>query len=106
MVELVTTSVVPTLANGPGWLTLCSSLMVTDSEPGDTAAGLTVTLLLITTVPGRELMITRAGAMAGSTWRFSIIDRKATRCVRSMGARTRMELLSIIVAKPDPIPRL
>jgi hypothetical protein len=46
------------LANGAGWLTFCSSLMVTDSEPCDTAAGLTVTLLLITTVPVRELMIT------------------------------------------------
>ncbi len=37
--------------------------MVTDNDPWETAAGLTVTLLLITTVPVRELMMTRAGAL-------------------------------------------
>ena len=85
MVELLTTVVWP-FENGRGWLTVLLSLMVTDSEPCETAAGLTVTLLLITTVPVRELMITRAGALAGSTCRFSTCDRKATRSVMSRGA--------------------
>ena len=65
--------------------------MLTDSEPCETAAGLTRTLLLITTVPVRELMITLAAALAGSTSRFSTVERNATRCVMSRGARTRTD---------------
>ncbi len=86
MVELLSTAVCPSLENGAGWLTVCSSLMVTDSEPCDTAAGVTMTLLLITTVPVRELMITLAEALPGSTCRFSTVERNATRCVMSSGA--------------------
>ena len=106
MVELLTTVVVPPVLNGAGWLTFLSSLIVTDSEPCDTAAGLTVTLLLMTTVPVRELMMTRAGALAGSTCRFSTLDRNAIRSVGSCGAATRIEPPSRIVAVPGATPAL
>ena len=78
--------------------------MLTDSEPCETAAGLTRTLLLITTVPVRELMITRAAALAGSISRFSTVERKATRWVMSSGARTRTDPPSMMVAMPSPMP--
>jgi hypothetical protein len=38
-----------------------------------------MTLLLITTVPVRELMITLADALPGSTCKFSTVERNATR---------------------------
>ena len=79
---------------------------MTDSEPCDTAAGLTITLLLMTTVPVRELMITFAAALPGSTCRFSTLERNDTRCVMSSGARTRMEPPSMTEAMSSPIPLL
>ena len=66
MVELLRTTVCPSLDKGLGWLTVCSSLIVTDNEPCDTAAGVTMTWLLMTTVPVRELMMTLAAAAPGS----------------------------------------
>ena len=80
--------------------------MLTDNDPCETAAGLTRTLLLITTVPVRELMITLAAALAGSTSRFSTVDRKATRWVTSSGARTRTDPPSMMLAAPSPMPLL
>ena len=43
-----------------------AALSVTVSDPLATAAAITCTSELITTVPVRELMITRAGGVAGS----------------------------------------
>ena len=60
----VTVAVVP-LVKGLGWLTSWRSVIVTDSEPWATAAAVTCTCELMTTVPVRELMMTRAGASPG-----------------------------------------
>ena len=49
--------------------------MVTDSEPCATAAGMTRTCEPITTVPVRELTMTRAGASPGSISICSSVDR-------------------------------
>ena len=49
--------------------------MVTDSDPCATAAGVTRTWEPITTVPVRELTITRAGASPGSISTASSVDR-------------------------------
>ena len=57
-----------------GWLTSSRSVIVTASEPCVTAAGRTRTLEPITTVPVRELTITRAGASPGSTSICSRVD--------------------------------
>ena len=53
--------------SGAGWLTAWLSEMMTLSEPCDTAAGLTFTPSAITTVPVRELKITRGSAAVPST---------------------------------------
>src|SRR5690606_12480198 len=52
-------------AKALGWLICVDSLTVTVSEPCAIAAGLTRTCAPITTVPGRELTTTRAGAVPG-----------------------------------------
>ncbi|MNJ66634.1 hypothetical protein D3C77_627250 [compost metagenome] len=72
--ERGTTAVWP-LENGPGWLTIGSSVMVTVRLPWVTAAGDTLTFWPITMVPVRELMMTLATAWPGSISRFSRIDR-------------------------------
>jgi hypothetical protein len=60
--------------------------MVTDSEPCDTAAGSTRTFEPITTVPVRELTITRAGAFARLDLEVLQRATNAMRCVGSTGA--------------------
>ena len=71
-----------------GWLTSWRSVMVTESEPCATAAGHTRTCELMTTVPVRELMITRAGASPGSISSSSSVREKAMRWFGSIGAAT------------------
>jgi hypothetical protein len=53
--------------------------MVTDSDPCATAAGVTRTREPMTTVPVRELMITRAGASPGSMSSSCSCDTNAMR---------------------------
>ena len=55
------------------------SVIVTESEPCATAAGVTRTAEPITTVPVREFTITRAGASPGSISIASSVDRYAMR---------------------------
>ena len=70
----VTVAVVPWV-NEFGWLTSSRSVIVTDSEPCATAAAITRTCELMTTVPVRELMMTRAGASPGSISMASSVAR-------------------------------
>ena len=81
------TTVRPCSAKGCGWLTSKSSVMLTTREPWDTAAGMTRTWELITTVPVRELMMTFAGASPGATSRFSMVERKQMRSAGRLGRR-------------------
>ena len=70
--------------------------------PWVTAAASTFTLRLMTTVPVREFTTTRAGGDAGSTSKFSIIDKKATRWLISAGAKMRVDTASKALAVPGP----
>ena len=65
--------------NGPGCDALNDSVIVTTSEPCDTAAGVTRTLSPITTVPVRELTMTLAATAPGSISRFSSMATNAVR---------------------------
>ena len=102
MFEFRVTTVWPLSAKGCGWLTSKSSVIETISEPCDTAAGETLTLALMTTVPVRELMITRAGALAGVTSRFSIVEISPMRAAWLSGALTLTETGSLAMAAPAP----
>src|SRR5688572_29087018 len=70
-----TTTVSPPRLNSLGWLTEARSVMVTDKDPCATAAGMTRTCAPMTTVPVRELMMTRAGASPGWISICSSVDR-------------------------------
>ena len=76
--------------------------IATEIVPCETAAAVTRTLRLMTTVPVRELMTTRAGGSPGSTSRFSIMLMKATRWLKSCGARTEIETPSRALATSAP----
>ncbi len=73
MSDCGTTTVLPG-ANALGWLTAGVSVIRTTSEPCATAAGVTWTLLPITTVPVREFTITRAGGLSGL--HFEVLDMR------------------------------
>jgi hypothetical protein len=68
------------------------------SEPCDTAAGRTRTPSVMTTVPVRELKITRGVAVPASTRIASSAATKATRWVGSAGACTSTLVASRAVA--------
>ena len=70
--------------------------MVTESEPCATAAAVTRTCELITTVPVRELMITRAGASPGSiSTSSSVADERDALVPDRVGACTLTETASM-----------
>ena len=63
-----------------------SSVTRTDRVPWETAAGVTFTFPLMTSVPDLELIIIFAGGSLLSTSKFSNKDTKATFCAGSAGA--------------------
>src|SRR6185312_10327531 len=96
-----TTAVWPRLY-GSGWLTVGVSVIETSIEPCATAAGVTRTFEPITTVPVRELTITRAGASPGATSRSCTAPRKPTRAFGSTGERSTTVTASAARAVPSP----
>ena len=76
--------------------------ILTEIVPWVTAAAVTLTLRLITTVPVRELITTRAAASPGETSRFSIMLKKDTLCDESAGAVMATETPSSAFAVPSP----
>src|SRR3569832_7616 len=76
--------------------------MRTVSLPCVTAAGLTRTAELITTVPVRALTMTRAGGSAATTSRFSISLISVARTSAPVGARAVIETPSNASAVPAP----
>ena len=70
--------------------------------PWVTAAAVTLTLRLMTTVPVLAFTTTLAAVSPGITSKFSIMDTKATRWPVSAGARTVMEVASSALATPWP----
>ena len=92
----------PWSANGLAWLTSLVADTVTVIGPCVTAAAVTRTFLLITTVPVRLLTTTFADGSPGLTSRFSIRDKNDTREFGSSGARTATETPSIAFAVPSP----
>ena len=82
------------------------ALIVTDRLPCATAQAASVTAWFITTEPVRALMMTFGDGSAGVTSRFSSARQKATRCVLSAGACTRIARPSTAVAVSAPSVRL
>src|SRR3569623_1735778 len=78
--------------SGSGWLTVGFSEIVTVRLPCATAAAVTRTYSPITTVPVRELMMTLAPVVPGSSVRFSSTDTNDTRWPRSRGACTAIDV--------------
>ena len=93
--------VVP-LDRAPGWETSLVIATETVMVPWVTAAAVTRTLRLMTTVPVLALTTTRAGPSPGCTSRFSTMLIKATRWLKSVGARTRIETPSRARATSAP----
>ena len=75
---------------------------MTDNCPWVTAAAVTLTVLLMTTVPVREFTTTRALGSPGITSRFSTKLRKETLAPKVSGAITAIEVPSTAVAVPSP----
>ena len=71
---LLVTAVCPP-ASGLGWETCWFSAMVTVSPPWLMAAGRSLTSLPMTMVPVREFTMILADLLAGSTSRFSMVER-------------------------------